>query len=246
MHYYQHNIKDFNNATRHLTRVERALYRDSIELYYDGEQPLTSDESVLYRRLMVVSDDEKKALNYVLSEFFYLDGDFYRNTRCDSEIEKYHSNNSAKARAGKASAEARRKKKESTKEVESTERNTRSTHVQHSANEIQLNKEPITNNHKPVKEIGKTKKRFSPPSLEEVRAHVHEKGYSFDPEVFIAHYSANGWLVGKNKMKCWKSCCVTWNKRETKPANNSHAHQKQQTRGSSLEAELTDRAWAGL
>ena len=150
MHYYQHNIKDFNNATRHLTRVERALYREAIELYYDGEQPLTSDLSVLSRRLMVVGDDEKNALNYILSEFFYLDGDIYRNNRCDSELEKYHSNNSAKARAGKASAAARRKKKKALNSSDATESNRRSTPVQHIANEIQLNKEPRTINQEPL------------------------------------------------------------------------------------------------
>lgn len=112
MHYYQHNIKDFNNATRHLTHVERVLYRDSIELYYDTEQPLTSVLSVLFRRLRAVTDDEKAAVEYVLSEFFYLVDGVYRHDRCDSEIEKYHSNSSAKARAGKASADSRRKKKE--------------------------------------------------------------------------------------------------------------------------------------
>ena len=51
MHYYSHNIGDFNNSTRHLTRVERSLYRDLIELYYDSEQPLQSvDRAKLARK----------------------------------------------------------------------------------------------------------------------------------------------------------------------------------------------------
>ena len=28
MNFYQHHIGDFNNATRHLTRLERSIYRD--------------------------------------------------------------------------------------------------------------------------------------------------------------------------------------------------------------------------
>ena len=72
MNYYPHHIGDFNNATRHLTRVERALYRDLIELYYDSEQPLTGDVNRLCRKVIAVTDDEKQALDYVLSEFFEL------------------------------------------------------------------------------------------------------------------------------------------------------------------------------
>jgi hypothetical protein len=56
--------------------------------------------------------------------------------------------------------------------------------------------------------------RFAPPSLEEVRALVTEKGYSFDPEAFVAFYESNGWKVGSHKMKSWTAACVTWQKRQ--------------------------------
>jgi len=154
MHYYQHNIKDFNNATRHLTRVERALYRDAIELYYDNEHPLTSDISLLKRRLIIVSNDEIEALTYILNEFFYLDGDLFRNNRCDEEIDKYHNNNSLKAKAGKASAEARRKKKRTLKTKKSTDveqvLNTCTTEAQQNSTNkepLTINQEPLTKNH---------------------------------------------------------------------------------------------------
>ena len=156
MHYYQHNIKQFNNATRHLTRVERSLYRDAIELYYDNEGPLVADLALLYRRLLAVKLEEKEALDYILKEFFYLDGDLYRHDRCDEEIEAYHSNTSAKARAGRASAEARRKKREKAKERNSTGveqvLNTCLTEGQHNPTNqepVTSNQEPITKRHKP-------------------------------------------------------------------------------------------------
>lgn len=66
MNHYPHHIGDFNNATRHLTRVERALYRDMIELYYDTEQPLNSDVSKIARRVLASSEEEKHALVLVL------------------------------------------------------------------------------------------------------------------------------------------------------------------------------------
>ncbi|KKM74168.1 hypothetical protein LCGC14_1403030 [marine sediment metagenome] len=58
--------------------------------------------------------------------------------------------------------------------------------------------------------------RFKKPSLEEVRQYITEKGYDIDPETFIAHYESNGWKVGRNAMKSWKSACVTWSKNPKK------------------------------
>ena len=61
------------------------------------------------------------------------------------------------------------------------------------------------------------KERFCIPSIDEVRDYIAGKGYNFDAEAFVAHYEANGWMRGKNKIKNWKACCTTWAKREDKP-----------------------------
>lgn len=113
MHFYNHNIGDFNNSTRHLTRVERSLYRDLIELYYDSEQPLQSvDFNRLAKRVLAQTEEELTALAYVLSDFFQDFDNNYNHARCDAEIAKYHTNTSAKAKAGIASAKARQAKKQ--------------------------------------------------------------------------------------------------------------------------------------
>ena len=113
MHFYNHNIGDFNNSTRHLTRVERSLYRDLIELYYDTEQPLQSvDFDRLAKRVLAQTTEELDALAYVLEEFFLNANDVYIHPRCDFEIFKYHRNTSAKAKAGIASAKARQTKRQ--------------------------------------------------------------------------------------------------------------------------------------
>jgi hypothetical protein len=56
-------------------------------------------------------------------------------------------------------------------------------------------------------------KRFKPPTLDEVRTHCKEKGYTFDPEAFHAFYESKGWRIGKEPMRKWKAACVTWQKR---------------------------------
>lgn len=88
MHFYQKNIGDFNNATRHLTRVERSLFSDAIELYYNTEKPLTSDFDRLCRLLLAHSTEEKAALRDVLNEFFTLTDDGYFNKEVEYDLTK--------------------------------------------------------------------------------------------------------------------------------------------------------------
>lgn len=79
------------------------------------------------------------------------------------------------------------------------------------------------------KEIDKSreeKKRFVPPTLDEVKARCKEKEYTLDPEAFMAYYNANGWKVGRNKMVSWESALAGWESREKqyrKPAKQNAA-----------------------
>lgn len=107
MNYYPHHIGDFNSATRHLTRIERSVYRDLIELYYDTEAPLCADVDKLCRLLIARSDEEQAAVVQVLGEFFVDTEQGWRHARCDAEIARYHGNKEAKSAAGKASAAKR-------------------------------------------------------------------------------------------------------------------------------------------
>lgn len=59
-----------------------------------------------------------------------------------------------------------------------------------------------------------TRPRFSPPTVDQVRAYCTEKGYAVDPDRFVDYYTSNGWRVGKNKMKDWKAAVRTWNRKE--------------------------------
>lgn len=151
MNYYQHHIGDFNSATMCLTRVERSLYRDLIELYYSKEKPLTSDLRILKKLAMVRTDEEESALNLVLELFFELDADgFYHNKRCDEELERYKSNSSAKARAGKASAAARKQKAQAEKEQNQTDAKQVLDSVGTECQQNPTNQEPVTKNQEPI------------------------------------------------------------------------------------------------
>jgi len=70
--------------------------------------------------------------------------------------------------------------------------------------------------------IGKNSKRFSPPTLEEVKAYCYERSNNVDPQRFIDYYTANGWKVGRNPMKDWKASVRTWEKSERPVKGNNN------------------------
>jgi predicted phage replisome organizer len=63
-----------------------------------------------------------------------------------------------------------------------------------------------------IEEDKPKRKRFVPPTLEEVQDYCFERNNNVDAERFINHYTSNGWMVGKNKMKDWKAAIRTWEK----------------------------------
>ena len=52
--------------------------------------------------------------------------------------------------------------------------------------------------------------RFIPPTVEEVAAYCKERKNRVDASRFVDFYTTKGWMVGKNKMKDWKSAVRTW------------------------------------
>ena len=73
-----------------------------------------------------------------------------------------------------------------------------------------------------------TRKRFTPPTVDQVREYCWERGNSVDPQRFVDYYSSNGWMVGKNKMKDWKAAVRTWEQ------NDKGKPQKQPKKSSSF------------
>lgn len=76
------------------------------------------------------------------------------------------------------------------------------------------------------KETPKGVKKFTPPTAEQVSEYCREKGFSLDVDRFIDYYTANGWMVGKNKMKDWKAVVRNWERqgRTTKPSKQNIAN----------------------
>ena len=58
--------------------------------------------------------------------------------------------------------------------------------------------------------VKQTTERFTPPTHTQVLDYIAEKGLQIDGERFMDYYTANGWMVGKNKMKDWKAALRHW------------------------------------
>lgn len=76
-------------------------------------------------------------------------------------------------------------------------------------------------------------KRFFPPTLQEVEDYCFERMNNISPQHFIDHYTSNGWLVGKNKMKDWQSAIRNW-ERTNKQFNTNQNGTRKNDDGTSL------------
>ena len=68
------------------------------------------------------------------------------------------------------------------------------------------------------------KVRFKKPNIDEVKNYCILRKNNIDAEAFIDFYQSKNWFVGKNKMKDWKACIRTWERRETKKTTTSKLH----------------------
>ena len=119
-------------------------------------------------------------------------GKFY-NIRLEEEVDKR-----------KAYSESRRNNRKKKEDVN----NISSSYVQHMENENE-NEDLIEK---------KKVARFQKPTIEQLKEYMTEQGMNDIAENWLNHYEANGWMVGKVKMKDWKASVRTW---KTNQKNNS-------------------------
>jgi len=58
------------------------------------------------------------------------------------------------------------------------------------------------------------RKRFTPPTHEEIADYCNENQYPINIFTFINFYESKGWKVGKNKMEDWKAAVRGWYSRD--------------------------------
>ena len=59
--------------------------------------------------------------------------------------------------------------------------------------------------------------RFTPPTVEDVKAYCEERNNGVDAQRFVDYYTANGWKVGRSAMKDWQAAVRNWKRRDSQP-----------------------------
>jgi hypothetical protein len=96
-----------------------------------------------------------------------------------------------------------------------------------------MENENETVNENNIEKEKESDKRFVKPTIEEIGAYFKLIDYDVPniAQKFFNYYEANGWKVGKNKMKNWHSACQTW---------KINAYDKQDEKEDRFKKELND------
>lgn len=87
MKYYEHHLGDYMRSCAHLSLLEHGVYRRLLDVYYSTEATIPAAQAE--RLVCARTHDERAAVAAVLSEFFTQEGDQWRHSRCDAEIDRY-------------------------------------------------------------------------------------------------------------------------------------------------------------
>ncbi len=107
MNFYAFHIGDYASDTRHLTWLEDIAYRRLIDLYYIREEALPLDVRQIYRLIVASTEEQREAVDIVISEFFTLTEKGYQHDRCEEEIAKANNKKAKASIAAQISVKAR-------------------------------------------------------------------------------------------------------------------------------------------
>jgi len=135
MHYYSFHVSDYIHDTAHLSNNEDLAFRRLLDLYYTQEKPIPNKTQEVARRIRMGKNID--AVQTVLEEFFMYsqEHDFWFHKRCDETIAAYQ----AKAERNRAVCKLGGRPKSNPEETQTVSKDN-------------PNQEPITINHKPIKE----------------------------------------------------------------------------------------------
>lgn len=158
---------------------------------------------------------DSKSLTYILAKYFVKKDDKYYQNRVTKERECAEENKKKRSEKARKAAEARwnnNATSNATSMPDAMLQGMPKPCPSPSPSPSQSN----SSTQSTTSERDKAKrKRFTPPSLDEVKEQCIIKKYKVIPDKFFYHYESNGWKVGKNKMVDWKKALAGWESRES-------------------------------
>ena len=215
--YYRFYPGDYLRDTSGLSLIEHGAYFLLLNNYY-SQEGLINEKPRLYRLCGAVTPEEQAAVDYVVTSFFPLVNGKLTNKRADIELDDRRQFLEEQKRKGCLGGRPRKNPEESRglagAKPGGKPRGKPEETPPAPAPDPEPDPEP-----KPLPEPKSQKRivtrpkgngRFTPPTLDEVIEYCKARDNRVDPIKYHAHYTANGWRVGKNPMKNWKAAVVTW------------------------------------
>jgi hypothetical protein len=191
---------------RKIRRMEKELGLEGYAIYFKTLEILRDQVDFRYPMddIDLLADEfntsEQKVrvviCNYELFEID--DHNMFFSNKFNENMQPYLKMKQQRSIAGRSSAAAR-------------SLNGNSTVVERSLNKEKKRKEnKIKVNNDIIQGVDTTTKTFSKPEKSDVNSYFSDMGYFDESDRFFDYYSANGWHVGKNKMKDWKAAARNW------------------------------------
>ena len=73
---------------------------------------------------------------------------------------------------------------------------------------------PQLNKYNKEQQSVKPRKRFTPPTVEDVESYCRERGNGVDAQRFVDFYASKGWKVGSSGMKDWRAAVRNWERQD--------------------------------
>lgn len=239
LNYFPHDYYARNDARLIKLRMNMGckgigIYWCIIEMLYEegGKLKVQDIDTIAY-----AINEERTNVQQVVQQYdlFCSDDEYFWSEAVLSRLKNIKKISTARAKAGRASAEARRKDKELQTVDTHEDKNSKAngTYVEHLLNKCSTNvQQGVTTklNNKNKRKIKEKKNnnininsnsRFIPPTLEEVEGYIKEKGYNVNAEQWWNFYASKGWMIGKNKMARWKNAIATWNTKNKEQENGA-------------------------
>jgi uncharacterized protein YdaU (DUF1376 family) len=139
MHYYSFHVGDYLYDTAHLSNYEDLAFRRLLDLYYTSEKPIPNNTHEVSRRIRM--PNQINAVQTVLEEFFMFDMEknCWFHKRCDETIAAYQAKAERNREVGKLGGRPKANPSGIPQETQLVSKDN-------------PNQEPITINHKPVRE----------------------------------------------------------------------------------------------
>lgn len=101
--YFRFFIDDWLRDCEELSHAQAGAYLKLMIWYYSRAKPIPNDMQRIYSRTRSMSREDQSAIDFVLTEFFRLDGNCWRQKKCEEEIKDW----SKRTTAARDNAKAR-------------------------------------------------------------------------------------------------------------------------------------------